>query len=58
MTEAADSGAALILLGWAEEDVDGLERIKYRIVSAWQIFFGQFGSLGSLLVGSILLGAR
>ena len=57
MPEAAESGAALNLLDWAQEGVDGLERIKYYILSAWLIFFGQFGSLVPCLVGSILLGA-
>ena len=58
MQEAAESGAALNFLDWAQEGVDGLEQIKYHIVSAWRIFFGQFGSLVPRLVGSILLGDR
>ena len=57
MPEATESGATLNFLDWAQEGVDGLERIKYHIVSAWRVFFGQFGSLVPRLVGSILLGA-
>ena len=57
MPEATESGAALNFLDWAQEGVDGLERITYHIVSDWRVFFGQFGSLVPCLVGSILLGA-
>ena len=57
MAEATESGAALNFLDWAQEGVYGLERIKYHILSACRVFFGQSGSLVLSLVGSILLGA-
>ena len=55
MPEATESGAALNFLDWDQEGVDGLERIKYHIVSACRVFFGQSGSLFLFLVGSLLL---
>ena len=51
MSEAAESGAALNFLYWAQEGVDSLERINYHILSASRVFFGKIGSLVSRLVG-------
>ena len=56
MPEPTESGAALHFLDWSQEGVDGLKQIKYHIVSACRVFFGQSGSLFLCLVGSILLG--
>ena len=58
MPEAAESGAALNFLDWAQEGVDGLERIYDHIVCIWRILFGQIGSLVAFAVGSTLFGAR
>ena len=57
MPETTESGAALNFLDWAQEGVDGLERIKYHIVSACQVCFSQSSSLLLCVVGSILLGS-
>ena len=58
MPEAAESGAALNFLDWAQEGVDGLDRIWDHIVSVWRVLFVQFGSQVDRAVGSIFLGAR
>ena len=57
MSEATESGTALIFFDWDQEGVDGLERIKYHIVSAWRIFFRTIWVTSSLFGGLNLVGS-
>ena len=47
----------LEFLDWDQEGVDGLERIKYHIVSAWRIFFRTIWVTSSLFGGLNLVGS-